>query len=60
LASNSVYFERMFAGSFKEQNEDKIQINMTSFSYKTMKLLIKLFYTSKLVITELNVQVSVI
>lgn len=60
LAINSDYFDRMFTSSFKERNQDKIEINITDVSYETLKTLIDFFYTSKLVITELNVQVIII
>lgn len=60
LASNSDYFDRMFTSSFKERDQDKIEINITDFSYETLKALIEFFYTSTLIITEFNVQVNVV
>jgi len=57
LASNCDYFDRMFTSSFKEQDQDTFEINFTSVSYETLNSLIVYFYSSKLVITELNVQV---
>lgn len=60
LASNSDYFDRMFTSSFKERDQDKIEINIIDVSYETLTTLIKFFYTSSLTITELNVQVILI
>jgi len=57
LASNSDYFDRMFTSSFKERDLDKVEINITDVSYETLNSIIVFFYSSKLVITELNVQV---
>lgn len=58
LASNSDYFDRMFTSNFKERDQDNVEINITDFSYETLKALIGFFYTSTLTITELNVQVN--
>lgn len=60
LASNSDYFDRMFTSSFKERNQDKIEINISDVSYETLKTIIMFFYSTKLTITEHNVQVIVI
>lgn len=57
LASNSDYFDRMFTSSFKERYQDEIELNITDLSFETLSTLIEFFYTSKLTITELNVQV---
>jgi len=50
----------MFTSSFKEREQDNIEINIIDFSYETLEALIGFFYTSTLIITELNVQVNVI
>lgn len=60
LASNSDYFDRMFTSSFKERNQDKIEINISDVSYETLNTIIMFFYNTKLTITEHNVQVIVI
>lgn len=60
LSSNSEYFDRMFTSSFKERDQDKIEINITDVSYETLKTLIEFFYSSKLTIKEQNVQVNII
>lgn len=60
LASNSDYFDRMFTSSFKERNQDKIEINISDVSYETLKTIIMFFYNTNLTITEHNVQVIVI
>lgn len=57
LASNSDYFDRMFTSSFKERDQDKIEINIIDVSFETLKTLIGYFYSSVLIITEHNVQV---
>lgn len=57
LVSNSDYFDRMFSSSFKERDQDKVEINIIDVSYETLNTLIGFFYTSVLVITEHNVQV---
>lgn len=57
LVSNSDYFDRMFTSSFKERDQDKVEINITDVSYETLNAIIGFFYTSVLVITEHNVQV---
>lgn len=57
LASSSDYFDRMFTSSFKERDQDKIEINITDVSFETLSTLVDFFYTSTLVITEHNVQV---
>lgn len=57
LALNSDYFDRMFTSSFKERDQDNIEINITDVSYETLETLIGYFYNSTLNITELNVQV---
>lgn len=47
----------MFTSSFKERDQDEIEININDVSYETLNTLVKFFYTSKLTITEHNVQV---
>lgn len=59
LASNSDYFDRMFTSSFKERNQDKIEINISDVSYETLNTIIMFFYNTILTITEHNVQVIV-
>lgn len=48
----------MFASSFQERDQDQIKLNITHVSFETLTTLIKFFYSSKLTITEDNVQVS--
>lgn len=60
LSLNSDYFDRMFTSNFKERDQDKVEINITDVSHETLKSLIEFFYTSTLVITEVNVQVTII
>lgn len=50
----------MFTSSFKERDQDNIEINIIDVSYETLKTLIRYFYTSVLIITEHNVQVIII
>lgn len=50
----------MFTSSFKERDQDKIEINIIDVSYETLKTLIGYFYSSVLIITEHNVQVIMI
>jgi len=57
LASNSEYFDRMFASYFKERFQDKIEINITDVSFEILSTLVQFFYTSEIYITENNVQV---
>lgn len=59
LASQSEYFDKMFTSNFKEQNQDKIEINIDNLNYETLKTFVQFFYTSTLNITESNVQVNI-
>ena len=60
LASNSVYFDRMFDSYFKERLQDKIEININDVSFDILSALVQFFYTSEIYITENNVQVMFI
>lgn len=56
LAANSDYFNVMFNSGFKESKESEIVIQ--DLDPHIMSLLIEFMYTSKLVVTEQNFQVS--
>jgi len=57
LATNSDYFDRMFASHFKERFQDKIEITITDVNFEILSTLVQFFYTSEIYITENNVQV---
>jgi len=56
LASNSNYFYQIFTGSFEKSYKEEIRIN--NITPNAFKLLVDFMYTSKLKITEYNVQVK--
>lgn len=55
LASSCDYFGQMFEGSYKESKEDEITLN--EIDPNAFELLLNYMYTSRLIITEYNVQV---